>query len=65
VADNRFLEGKTAFVTGASMNLGAVTAQTWPNMAQPSPSTTWDRAGAGTPAGVTVRLWQPRLCHRR
>ena len=28
MADNRFLEGKTAFVTGASMNLGAVTART-------------------------------------
>jgi len=28
MADNLFLEGKTAFVTGASMNLGAVTART-------------------------------------
>ena len=28
MVDNQFLEGKTAFVTGASMNLGAVTART-------------------------------------
>ncbi len=28
MSENRFLEGKTAFVTGASRNLGAVTAET-------------------------------------
>ncbi len=28
MAEHKFLEGKTAFVTGASMNLGAVTART-------------------------------------